>query len=723
MTVRPNMTATRAVGAGRATSPRIAPTVRGLARILVPGAALVLAGAGVAVAQEPYPTSPPPAAPLEPPVFPPFQEARLSNGLQLVVVERHSQPVVSLSLAIPAGSAYDPAGKDGVAGMVAGLLTKGAGERGADQIADAIEGVGGSLSAGAGRDFLTIHATTLSPDAQLAFSLLADVTLRPTFPEAEVELARTQTLSGLQLQLSEPASLASRFFNQFLYGQHPYARSATPASVRGITRDDLVAFQRERLRPEGALLVVAGDMDLARARELAEESFGTWSGAAPRAASFPAPPARGATEIVLVHRPGSVQANIVVGNVAFGPADPLRYAATVANRILGGGADARLFTVLREEKGWTYGAYSGITRPLGPGSFQASAEVRTEVTDSALVEILAQLRSLRSQQVTPAELEAARGALVGGFPLTIQTADQVAGAVSQARLLGLGSDYLQQYPSRLAAVTAVDVEEAARAAIHPDSALIVVVGDGAKLYDRLADIATVRIISPEGDPITPAELTAPAAGVELDPAALVARVDSFDVMLQGQPFGFTTMRVEADADGFTITESSQLGPIVSQRTTIRLGTGLEMRSVKQEGTVQGQATSLDVTYAAGRATGSAAAPRPPSGAVESREVDAAVPGGVVDDNALTALVPALPWEAGAKLTLPVFASGQGELMTYNLAVTGTESVTVPAGTFQAYRVEVTGGPQPLTLLVEAAAPHRLLKVGMTGTPIELVRVP
>lgn len=681
-----------------------------------------LAAAGVAIAQQPYPTSPPPAAPLEPPAFPPFQEARLPNGLRMVVVERHSQPVLSLSLAMPAGSAYDPAGKEGLADMVAGLLTKGAGDRGADQIAGEIEGVGGSLSAGAGADFMTVYANVLSPDAELAFSLVADAALRPTFPPSEVELARTQALSGLQLQLSQPASLASRFFDENLYGNNPYARSATPESVKGITRDDLAAYQQARLRPDGALLVIAGDIDLERARRLAEGAFGGWSGAAATTAAFPAPPARTRTGIILVHRPGSVQSNIVVGNVAFGPTDPLRYAATVANTILGGGADARLFMVLREEKGWTYGAYSGISRPRGPGAFQASAEVRTEVTDSTLVELLAQLRRLRSEPVTAAELEAAKGALVGGFPLTIQTAQQIAGAVSQARLLGLGSDYLHEYRSRLAAVTAADVERAARAAIHPDSALIVVVGDGTKLYDRLTRIAPVRIVNAEGESLSPESLTAPVASVALDPGALAARVDSFAVMVQGQPFGFTRTRVERDSDGFTITETSQLGPVVSQTTTIGLDPRLAMRSVRQEGKVQGQDASVDVTYSGGRVTGSAATPRPPSGVVEKVTVDAEVPAGVVDDNAFAALVPAMPWSAGARFVVPVFASGQGELLSYTLTVAGAEPVTVPAGTVQAYRVEVTGAQQPLTLFVEEAAPHRLMKIAMVGTPVELVRV-
>ena len=684
--------------------------------------AAVVLTAGPGAAQQPYPKTPPPPAPLQPPAFPPFQEATLSNGMQLVLVERHTQPVLSLSLAMPAGSAYDPAGKEGLADMVAGLLTKGAASRSAEQIAATIEGVGGSLNAGAGADFMTVRADVLASDAPLAFQLLSDVVRRPTFPLSEVELARTQTLSGLQLQETQPASLAARFFNENLYGKHPYARSATPVTVRGLTRADLVAYQQARLKPGGSLLVIAGDITLSRAKTLAEQAFGSWKGTAPTVAAFPAPPRRGKTEIVLVHRPGSVQSNIVVGNVALGPADPLRYATTVANQVLGGGSDARLFLILREQKGWTYGAYSSISRPRGPGAFQATAEVRTPVTDSALTELLAQLHRLRSEPVSAEELRAAKGSLVGSFPLTIQTAQQIAGAVSQAKLLGLGTSYLRDYRTRLSAITTDDVLKAAKVAIRPDSALIVVVGDGAKLYDDLKKIAPVRIVNAKGDALSPDDLVAKAAGVALDPRLIVPGVDSFTVLLQGRPFGFARTEIQRTPAGIVVTERQELGPVITQTTTTTLSDQLQMRKVEQVGKVQGQDTKIDVTYAGGRAKGTARAPKPPSGAIEETTIDAEVPAGVIDDNVLTVLVPAMPWTASSKFTVPVFASGQGQVQTYTLAVTGTESVTVPAGTFQAYRVEVSGGQAPLTLYVAADAPHRVLKVSPTGIPVEMVRV-
>jgi zinc protease len=665
-----------------------------------------------------YPTSPPPAAPVRPAQFPPFQEATLANGVRLVVVESHEQPVLSVTLSLPAGSAYDARGKEGQAAMVAQLLTKGAGNRSAEEIAAAIEGVGGTLVSFVDDDFLTVRSDVLSPNAALAFELLADAVIRPTFPESELELLRTQTLTALQLEQSQPAALAQRYFARALYGQHPYARRPSAASVRAITRADLVAFQRARLRSAGALLVVAGDISLDSARALATSALSQWTGAPAAAAAFPTPPARSRSEITLVHRPGSVQSNILVGNTTFAPADPRFYAAAVANRVLGGGADARLFTILREQKGWTYGSYSQIERQKGMGHFVASAEVRTEVTDSALVEMLAQLRRIGREPVPAAELEAAKGALVGSFPLTIETATQVANAVSQAKLLGLPADYLRTYRTRLAAVTPPQLQAAARVIARPDAAVITVVGDGAKIYEGLSKIAPVRMVSVEGEPLTTDDLVIKAAALDLDMSKLVARSDSFTVMVQGNPFGWQRSTLAKTDSGFTYTDESVIGPIAQQTTVVTFTDKIEMQAVKQTGKVQGQDVSIDVAYASGRAKGSAISPTPQG--LQPITVDAEVPAGVLDDNALLAILPALKWSPTAKFTLPVFRSGQGKLQQLTLAVSGTETITVPAGALEVYKVDVAGGERPSTFYVTTAAPHRLAKIAVAGAPIEIV---
>jgi zinc protease len=663
-----------------------------------------------------YPTTPPPAGPVTPARFPPFQEALLPNGIRMVLVENHSQPVLSLTLTMPAGGVYDPAGKEGLASLVAQLLTKGAGSRSAEEMAATIEGVGGTLNAGAGRDFLTIDADVLSPQAELAFELMADAVVRPTFPQSELELIQTQTLSALQLELSQPDALASRFFAKHVYGRHPYSRRPSEASTRAITRDDLVQFQGRRLRPGGALLVLAGDITLARARTLASRAFQGWTGRATPAAAFAAPPRRTSPEIVLVHRPGSAQSNIVIGNTTFGPADPQFYAATVANHILGGGGDSRLFMVLREQKGWTYGAYSGLDRPRGVGNFQATAEVRTEVTDSALREMLSQITALGYTPLPDSELAGAKGALVGQFPLTIETANQVAAAVTQAKLLGLPANYLQTYRTRLAAVTAAQVRAASRSMMHTRNPIIIVVGDAARVYESLKPIAPVRLFTVEGDSLGPDRLTAQAGGLDLDLSRLVPRSDSFAVLVQGNAMGWQLSEVRQKDSGFEFTEQTQIGGFMQQVTTVTLGAEGQPLAITQSGKTQGKDTRINITYTGDRVRGDAVVPGQPE--FKTFVIDTIVPPGTVDDNAVQALLPALRWKPDAQWTIPVFSAGQNATTTMTIAVKGVETVQVPAGSFEVYRAEMTGGPATVNFFVTTAAPHRLVKVSLIGVPLE-----
>jgi zinc protease len=313
----------------------------------------LLAGASVAQAQ--FPTEPPPAMELRPLQFPPFQEATLDNGLTLLVVENHRLPVVSIRLSMLAGSRSDPAGLEGVADMTAELLTKGTERRSAEQIAEEIEGVGARLFANAGNDFFSVGTSVLTEHVELAFDLVSDVLLNATYPDEELELARKRALSGLKLEKSNPGALASRYFMRSLYGDHPYGRSATEESVENITREAVQQYAATYLKPGGGLLVLSGDISLDEGKKLAERFLGSWSGRPP-AADYPAPPPARETSILLVHRPGSAQSNIRVGNLALRPGDDTYYPMVVANKILGGGTDARLFMILLEQKSWTYGA-------------------------------------------------------------------------------------------------------------------------------------------------------------------------------------------------------------------------------------------------------------------------------------------------------------------------------------------------------------------------------
>jgi len=689
-------------------------------------AVLLLASVGLTgrVPAQAFPTAPPRPTPLSPVRFPPFKEAALANGLQLVVIEHHEQPVVSVTLSFRAGGIYDPVGKEGLSGLVAELLSKGTDSRGAEQIAATIEGVGGSLSASAGDDFLTISADALSDQAGLVLDLLGDVTLHATFPESELELARTRALSALALQLSQPAAVAQRVFASEIYGRNPYGRSATRESYRAITRDDVTQFARQRLRPVGALLVVAGDVTDAQVRELAARAFAGWRGAPPPSPALPAPVTRVATDIVLVHRPGSAQANLVLGNTTILPTDPIYYPGRVATQVLGGGADSRLFLILREQKSWTYGAFASLHRYRGLGYWQATAEVRTDVADSALRELLHQIDRVRTEVIPDSELTATKGFLVGSFPLTIETPSQIATQVASVKLLGLGDEYLRLYRDRLAAVTALQARAAAARLYRRGALTIVVVGDGAKLAERLQSIASIRMVDIDGKPLTLADLTPPTGPVALDPAQFAAHTDSSRVVIQGSPMGFTVSEIRRSPDSLVYAERSSLANgAFQQQTTLVLepATGV-VRQVDQVTAQQGQKVETHLTYAAGRVKGTSAAPQA-DGSVKRFDIDTALPPGTVDENAVPFVVPALPLAPGKTFALTFFTPSENAVKVLTFKVGGPETVTVPAGTFQGFRIDVTGSRVPFTMYVGTDALRRVLKTEFVGQPflVELVK--
>jgi zinc protease len=685
---------------------------------------LLSARPSVPLSAQAFPTTPPKPTPLTPVRFPPFKQATFPNGLQLVVIEHHEQPVVSVTLSFRAGGIYDPAGKEGLSTLAAELLSKGTDSRSAEQIAATIEGVGGTLSASSGDDFLAISVDALSDQVGLVFDLLGDVTLHPTFPESELELARTRALSALALQLSQPSAVAQRLFGSEIYGRNPYGRSSTRESYRAVTRDDVTQFARERLRPAGALLVVAGDVTEAQVRELAARAFEAWRGAPPPSPALPSPATHVTTDILLVHRPGSTQANIVAGNTTMLPTDAGYYAARVATQVLGGGADSRLFHILREQKSWTYGAYASLHRYRGLGYWQATAEVRTDVADSALRELLHQIDRIRTEAIPDSELAATKGFLVGTFPLTIETPSQIASQVASVTLLGLGDDYLRRYRERLGAVTALGARAAAARLYRRGALTIVVVGDGATLYDRLRGIAPIRIVDVDGKPLTPADFNPPTSAVTFDPAQFAAHTDSSRVVIQGNPAGFTVSETRASADSLVYAERSNLanGAFQQQTTLVLEAATGSVRQVDQVTVQQGQKTETHLTYAAGRAKGTSAAAQP-DGSLKRFDIDTVLPPGTVDENAVPFVVPALPLAPGKTFAMTFFTPSENAIKVLIFKVGAPEAVTVPAGTFQGFRIDVTGSRVPFTMYVGTDTPRRVLKTEFVGQPfvVELVK--
>ncbi|HEV7590206.1 MAG TPA: insulinase family protein [Longimicrobium sp.] len=680
-----------------------------LRRALALAAGAAALGAAPAAAQK---QPPPPPAPARPLAFPAFRETRLPNGMSLVVVENHRTPLVSMYLLVRSGNATVPAAKAGTASLVADVLTRGTATRSASQIAQLIEGSGGSLNAFSSDDYTGVAATVLSDRLPLAFELVADVALHPIFPDSEVETARQQSLSQLQAQLGQPGSLASRRFYREVYGPHPYGILRTPESVRGLTARELRDWHAAHFKAGNAMLVVAGDVSQARAEALARERFGGWERGNVAAPAYPPVAARARTGIVLIHRPGSVQSTLFVGNPGMKAGDPDYYAVQVMTRLLGGGSDARLFQVLREQHGWTYGAYANADRPIDTGLFFATADVRTEVTDSALAELVSQLRRLRDEPVPAPELEAAKSYLVGSFPVGIETATQVAVQVATTRVVGLPIEDLLLYNPRVQAVTAADVQRVARRFVHPDQATIVVVGDAAKVLPGLERIAPVTLVDLEGKPLERSALEVRASAEHFDYAKVAPSTLAYQVAFQGNPVGSQTVALARDGDGWTRTNEVQFGP-VHQALVTRFGPGFA--PISHTETVTGPAAgTASVALTGGRFRGEAKLP-PQMGGEKTYDV-AAVPGAVLEgmDEVMLGVA---DLAQGKTIAIPQFNTGTGSVDAVSFRVTGVETVTVPAGTFPAFRVEVAGKQAPMVVWLRQAAPHVPLKYEITGQPV------
>lgn len=666
-----------------------------------------------------FPTQPPALLDRVPPRDLTVTESVLPNGLRLLVVPQPRHPVLSITLAIPAGTVFDPAGKEGVADLLTRLLPRGAGTRSAAEIATTIENLGGSLGVADDPDALTIQLDLTSNHAATGFALLADLVIRPTLDSVQVAGYRQEALTRIALEQDNAASLATRVFLIGAYRQHPYGRRPTPQSVRTITRADLLQFFRARVRPAGAVLVVAGDITAASATQLVTRALGGWKGvrAAPLAAvSLTPTPAT----IYLVHQGGERNAALVYGNPTFAAGDSSYPAATVLNQLLGENNGSRLSQSLANQHGWTDAVRSAFLRTTRLGLFQVTATAPTAVADSVLREIQAQLARLRDELVPARELERARDAARGVAAMRVQTVSQLSATLAQQRLAGLPASAMTTGPKRLGTVSAAAVRTLARRVLDPKNLVLVVSGDASRLYQPLSQLGPVKIFGADGRALTPEEVQPKDAPLAFDTTRFVARVDSLAIVSQGQIVGLQVAQIAVGADSVGYTERTTLGPQFNQVTSLTLDRTGRMLRVDQTGTVRGQSTKIALQYAGGRVKGESRVMTPTG--PKTLSVDSRVPAGVLDDNAIQAMLPWLDWALNRRWTLPVFASGENLVRNQALTVANIETVRTPAGDFEVYRADLEGGPQLVSFYVTTATPHRLVRMTVSGSPLEFLAV-
>jgi predicted Zn-dependent peptidase len=330
------------------------------------------------------------------------------------------------------------------------------------------------------------------------------VLLHPTFPESEVALYKRNRIQNLAVQRQDPAFLAGEQFDRIVFGSHPYGISApTPASIDALDREKIAQFYTSNFGPGGSVAIIVGDFDAPRMEAKAREVLGRWE-TQKKVSTFIGPnrfPQATERRVYLVNRPGSEQADFRIGTLAIKRSSASYFPLLVANSILGAGTGSRLFLNIRERKGYAYDVYSSVGALREAGSFFGGAETRTEVTARAIREMLAEFDRLGAVKVGPRELQGAKNYLNGLFSLSLSTQGGVAERIMQTHMLDLGRDYLESYRSRIEAVTAEQVQEAARKYILRDHTAIVVVGDASKLEKELKTIGPVELLDIEGKPL------------------------------------------------------------------------------------------------------------------------------------------------------------------------------------------------------------------------------
>lgn len=444
-----------------------------------------------------------PPTPLAPKPFniaQPF-ETQLANGLKIIFFENKRLPIINFRLAFRTGEINSPSGSKGLNSAMASLLTQGTTNYSSKELAEEVEKFGASLHASSSSDNTIVSASALTLYRSEILKLLSEVVLQPNFPEKEINLYKENTIKGLEFQRSQADFLAEEQVSKIIFGNHPYSVvSPTPAEVEKISRDLLVDFHQSRLIPNNAMLIVVGDVDKNELLDELNQVFGDWKEGTIEEFSFDALPIRLERTLTIVDRVGSAQSNIVLSNLGIERTNPDYFPILVMNQILGAGASSRLFMNIREEKGYTYGAYSSFDSRRLAGAFEATAEVRTAVTGDSLKEFFYELERIRDEKVSESEIQDAKNFLMGVFPIRAETQEGLTNLIVAQKLYDLPDDYLQTYRDKIDAVTIEDVQRVAQKYIHPDKIAIVIVGDAEEMLPQIKSYSEkIEIFDTEGN--------------------------------------------------------------------------------------------------------------------------------------------------------------------------------------------------------------------------------
>ena len=441
--------------------------------------------------------------------FPAFQRTELANGLKLIVAERHAAPVVIFDLLVNAGSAADQFASPGTARLAMDMLDEGTAKRTALQISDELAALGANLSAGSDLDTSRVHLSALSETLERALAVYADVILNPTFPEADFKRLQKQLIARIHREQTEPVNMALRVFPKILYGSghaygNPLTGSGTEASVEKLTTSEMQKFHATWFKPNNATLVIVGDTTLNEIKPRLEKLFSGWEpGAVPKKDIHKVDQQK-KTVVYLVDRPDSLQSVILAGHVAPPRSNPDEIAIETLNTILGGTFTSRINMNLREDKHWSYGAFTFLWPAQGQRPFIAYAPVQTDKTRESLVELDKELRAILDKQpVSAKELNTAQKNQTLQLPGRWETDDAVARSLGEMVSFGLPDDYFTTYAARVRSLSIGDVENAAKEVVHPDQLVWVVIGDRAKVEAGIRELGwgEVHLLDADGNPL------------------------------------------------------------------------------------------------------------------------------------------------------------------------------------------------------------------------------
>jgi zinc protease len=439
---------------------------------------------------------------------PSWTKTTLTNGAELMASEKHDLPLISFSITFLGGdNQFEPAGRQGVASLTAALLSEGTKTRNGDQLSNALQLLGTTVSSNVIGETGSIAFVSTAAKFGPTLDILADMLLNPTFPAAGLERLRGQRLVALTQARAQPNAIASRVFPRIVFGSnHPYGRVVTEESLKAISREDIVAFHKAYYQPGRALITVVGDTTQAAAKPVIEKALAAWTKGGDRPTfNYPAVADPRPTTIFLVDKPGAAQSTFAIGRPGPPRSTPDFYALQVMNTILGGMFQSRLNANIREEKGYSYGVNSNFAYGKGPGPFRTGGDIVTSKSDAALVEFMKELRGIiGSRPITDEELTTAKDALIQRLPGTFASVSSVNTAITTLWTQNLPDDYYQQYTKRISAITKEDVLRVAKQYVTVDNLAIVIVGDRSVIEGPLkaTGIAPIVLYDIEGNPVS-----------------------------------------------------------------------------------------------------------------------------------------------------------------------------------------------------------------------------